>query len=122
MNPFSSVFQMNFMLTERDKFTAIERLCVLCVCCHLQQKLCCAVLSPMPYRIAALHVETLHFRTAYGVRRCSSSLSPNKVHPILFEILSKIINVFMKFWCALPPRSTTGVTLGLRQMCARNCP
>jgi len=28
MNPFSCVFQMNFMLTEHDKFTTIERLCV----------------------------------------------------------------------------------------------
>jgi hypothetical protein len=41
---------------------------------------------------------------------------------MLFQILSKIINVFMKFWFALPPRSTSGVTLGLRQMCARNSP
>ena len=68
---FHSVFQMNFILTEHDRFTAIEGLCV-CVCRHLQQKLCRAFLSSLPYRIGTFHVETLHFRAGYGVRRCSA--------------------------------------------------
>lgn len=54
-----------------------------CVCVLVaiyKKKLCCVLLSLLPYRIGAFRVETLHFRAAYGVRRCSA-LSPNKVQP-----------------------------------------